>query len=107
MIKVKREFLFKSWTRPAWEAIGMKRMQEQQSEKKFPMALPWEELLSAIRQLSKDYSDIVNLYVFDGWSHADIAILLNIEVSSSRSKLTRAKQKLKRILLSKMKVNHG
>lgn len=57
-----------------------------------------EDLLTAIRKLPDDYRDIINLFVFENWRHADIAVMLNIEVSSSRSKLTRAKQMLKKIL---------
>lgn len=65
-----------------------------------------EELLSAIRQLPDDSRNIINLYVFENWKHADIAALLGIEVSSSRSKLTRAKKQLKNILTKKLKSSY-
>ncbi len=60
-----------------------------------------EDLLSAIRKLSSDYRDVINLYVFENWSHADIATILNIKESSSRSKLTRAKKMLRELLNEK------
>lgn len=59
------------------------------------------DLLSAIRKLSGDYRDVINLYVFENWTHADIAAILNIKESSSRSKLTRAKKILKELLTQK------
>lgn len=60
-----------------------------------------DELLRAIRQLPSDYRNVVNLYIFENWSHADIASIMNIEESSSRSKLTRAKKLLKNKLTKK------
>lgn len=61
-----------------------------------------EDLLTAIRKLPSDSRNVVNLSVFESWKHADIAALLGIEISTSRSKLTRAKQQLKKILSSKL-----
>lgn len=58
-----------------------------------------DELLAAIRQLPADYRDILNLYIFENWTHEDIAAKMNIQASSSRSKLTRAKQLLKKTLI--------
>jgi len=61
-----------------------------------------EELLAAIRQLPEDYRTVINLAVFENWTHEAIAERMNIEVSSSRSKLTRAKQLLKKSLIYKL-----
>lgn len=60
-----------------------------------------EDLLQAIRKLPKEYRDVINLYVFENWSHDAIANVLDIKESSSRSKLTRAKKILKEILSDK------
>jgi len=59
------------------------------------------ELLEAIRSLPVKYKDILNLYVFENLTHKEIANLMSIEVSSSRSRLTRAKKLLKTILSEK------
>lgn len=61
-----------------------------------------EELLAAIRQLPEDYRTVLNLFIFENWTHEAIATRLNIETSSSRSKLTRAKQLLKKTLIHKL-----
>jgi len=60
------------------------------------------ELLTAIRRLPDGYRDVVNLYIFEEWSHKEIATMLGIKESSSRSRFTRAKQLLKTILSKKL-----
>lgn len=57
-----------------------------------------EELLAAIRNLPEDYQMVLNLAIFENWSHDAIATKMGIQESSSRSKLTRAKQLLKKKL---------
>lgn len=59
------------------------------------------ELLKAIRKLPMKYKDVLNLFVFENLTHQEIASLMSIEVSSSRSRLTRAKKMLKTILSDK------
>lgn len=53
------------------------------------------QLLEAIRQLPAGYRQVLNLFVFENWSHREIADALQITESASRSQLTRAKQLLK------------
>ncbi|MEM1319568.1 MAG: sigma-70 family RNA polymerase sigma factor [Bacteroidota bacterium] len=60
--------------------------------------IPQEQILHAIQQLPEAYRLVLNLYVFDGWQHEDIAAELGISPSSSRSRLTRARALLKKIL---------
>ena len=57
--------------------------------------IPPEKVLDAVRQLPEGYRTVFNLYVFDNWSHRDIAQSLGIAESASRSQLARAKQQLK------------
>lgn len=59
------------------------------------------ELLMAIRKLPIKYRDVLNLFVFENLTHQEIATLMSIEVSSSRSRLTRAKKMLKNIISEK------
>ncbi len=51
-------------------------------------------------QLSEPYRLVFNLYVLEDYSHQEIAELLNISVSTSKTQLFRAKAKLKEIVLS-------
>jgi RNA polymerase sigma factor (sigma-70 family) len=51
-------------------------------------------LKDCINQLSDGYRIIFNLYYFEGYDHEEIAQILNISDSTSRSQLTRARQKV-------------
>ncbi len=57
-----------------------------------------EQLLEAIRQLPNGYREVLNLAIFEGWTHKEIARKLKISESTSRSQLARAKKLLKRFL---------
>lgn len=57
-----------------------------------------KELIELINLLPTGYRTILNLYVIDGYSHKEIATLLRITESASRSQLTHARNKLKDIL---------
>lgn len=57
-----------------------------------------KEVLSLMCKLPADYRTIINLYVIEGYSHAEIAGMLNIAESSSRSRLTRGRFLLKELL---------
>lgn len=59
-----------------------------------------DDIISLLRGLPEVYRVTFNLYEIEGYNHDEIADLLNIEVSTSRSNLTRAKQKL-RVLFHK------
>ena len=52
-------------------------------------------LLKSIQELPDRYRLVFNLYVLDGYSHKEIADLLNINIGTSKSNLSRARQQLK------------
>ena len=58
-----------------------------------------KEILEYISELSDGYRTIFNLYVFEGKSHKEIALLLNISEGTSASQFSRAKK----ILATKIK----
>lgn len=60
-----------------------------------------EILLESIRELPNGYQEILNLFIFEGLKHREIAARLNISESTSRSQYARAKKHLKSILESK------
>lgn len=62
--------------------------------------LSGEELLAIVNKLPDGYRVVFNLYFIDGYKHAEIAKMLDISESTSRSQLTRAKDYLKRELES-------
>ncbi|WP_298237144.1 RNA polymerase sigma factor [uncultured Algibacter sp.] len=53
-------------------------------------------LLKIVQELPDRYRLVFNLYVLDGFSHKDIAKLLEISVGTSKSNLARARQSLKK-----------
>lgn len=57
-----------------------------------------KEILEAIQQLSPAYRAVFNLYVIEGYSHKEIAAILEITESTSRSNLVKARLKLKALL---------
>ena len=57
-----------------------------------------EELLTLINQLPDGYRMVFNLYVIDGYSHAEIGELLRVSESTSKSQLSRAKELLRKQL---------
>jgi len=60
-----------------------------------------KEILDAVQSLSPAYRAVFNLYVIEGHSHREIADLLEITESTSRSNLVKARLKLKEILSSR------
>lgn len=56
------------------------------------------DIFKLISQLPEGYRKVFNLSVIDGYSHQEIANILNIDSHSSSSQLSRAKSKLKRMM---------
>jgi len=54
-----------------------------------------EYLMKIIQELPDRYRLVFNLYVLDGYSHQEISDLLNINIGTSKSNLSRAKMILK------------
>ena len=57
-----------------------------------------EELLALINQLPDGYRMVFNLYVIDGYNHAEIGELLGVSENTSKSQLSRAKELLRKQL---------
>ena len=60
-----------------------------------------QEILQAVQELSPAYRAVFNLYILEGYSHKEIADLLKITESTSRSNLVKARLKLQDALLRK------
>ena len=54
-----------------------------------------EFLMQIIQELPERYRLVFNLYAMDGFSHKEIAVMLNITEGTSKSNLARARIKLK------------
>jgi RNA polymerase sigma-70 factor (ECF subfamily) len=62
---------------------------------------------SAIRGLPDGYRIVLTLFLFEDYSHKEIAAMLNISEGTSKSQYMRAKQKLIVIIKNKKTVKHG
>lgn len=60
-----------------------------------------KQVVESIRLLPLGYRTVLNLYAIEGFSHREIATILDIEESTSRSQYTRAKAMLEDILIKK------
>lgn len=67
--------------------------------------LEYDDILALIRQLPDIQRSIFNLYEIEGYSHEEIGKQLNIPESTSRTYLTRAKQKLRKLYNSQHDYN--
>jgi len=65
-----------------------------------------KEILQTIQELSPAYRAVFNLYVIEGYSHKEIADMLDITESTSRSNLVKARMKLQ-VMLTKRMDRHG
>jgi RNA polymerase sigma factor (sigma-70 family) len=65
-----------------------------------------EEIKAAVDALSDGYRIVFNLYMFEDYSHKQIAELLEISESTAKTQLFKAKRKLKGIL-TEQKKQHG
>lgn len=59
-----------------------------------PDGLDAEQLIGLIRQLPEGFRAVFNLYAIEGYSHKEIAQMLDIAESTSRSQYQRARKQL-------------
>ena len=71
------------------------------NENNIPSILQAKQVIECIRLLPVGYKTVLNLYAIEGYSHKEIAAILDIEESTSRSQYTRAKSMLEDVLLKK------
>src|SRR5436309_7029293 len=70
----------------------------QVKEETLPSIMQAKQVVECIRLLPIGYRTVLNLYAIEGYSHKEIAGMLDIEESTSRSQYTRAKAMLEDIL---------
>lgn len=66
-----------------------------------PSIMQAKQVVECIRLLPLGYRTVLNLYAIEGYSHREIAQMLEIEESTSRSQYTRAKSLLEEILMKR------
>ena len=80
-------------------------LHQEPDEKSYPPDLQdrMKEVKQAINNLPDGYRIILSLYLIEGYDHDEISEIMNISSSTSRSQLSRAKQKL----LNELKNGNG
>lgn len=68
-------------------------------EESVPSIVQAKQIVDCIRLLPIGYRTVLNLYAIEGYAHKEIAVMLDIEESTSRSQYTRARQMLEEMLV--------
>lgn len=58
--------------------------------------LLYKDLIMLVKELAPQYRLVFNLYTIDGYSHSEIAEIMNISIGTSKSNLSRARAMLQK-----------
>jgi RNA polymerase sigma-70 factor (ECF subfamily) len=76
----------------------MKNASHESDAEKILSGISYQEIIGLLQKLPPAYRTVFSLYVIEGYSHEEIANLLNIAIGTSKSNLFKAKEQLKLIL---------
>ena len=80
---------------------------EEEEEVPEEFQLEVSDIKKGMDELSTAYRNVFNLYVFENFSHQEIAEELNISVGTSKSNLAKARANMKKILLKALNSRNG
>lgn len=86
------------------EQIGLENHYEIPKDPSVYAHLNTEEVLKLVAKLPEGYRMVFNLYAIEGYSHKEIAELLNIQESTSRSQLVKARKMLQQQIIKLQKI---
>jgi RNA polymerase sigma factor (sigma-70 family) len=86
------------------EIIGIAEGYDLSLEPSIYADLHEEELLNLIAQLPDGYRVVFNLYAIEGYSHHEIAEMMDIEESTSRTQLLKARKMLQQRIVDLQKI---
>jgi RNA polymerase sigma-70 factor (ECF subfamily) len=66
-----------------------------------------QQVLGALDHISAGCRTVLNLYVFEGYDHSEIAQILNISESASKAQYSKAKSKIRSLLNTDKKNGTG
>ena len=81
--------------------IQVEEMQNAKNEsdsEKILSGISYQEVIGLLQKLPPAYRTVFNLYVIEGYTHEEIASMLNIAIGTSKSNLFKAKEQLKLII---------
>ena len=109
----KGEGNFEGWMRKVFASIAIRQLKKKKidfagvdmlddnivsEEPAIISKLSEEEIHQFIRSLPAGYRTVFNLHVIEGYSHDEIAVLLNIKPATSRTQLLKARKLLKALI---------
>lgn len=74
----------------------------EEPEPEYRPELQVETVRNAIMQLPDGYRSVLSMYLLEGYDHQEIAEIMGITESTSKSQLNRAKAKLRELLINKI-----
>ena len=74
----------------------------EENDEEYSIPLKVGDVINAMEQLSPAYRTVFNLYVFENYSHQEIADSLDISVGTSKSNLAKARANMKKILTKEL-----
>lgn len=80
------------------EDAGLDFPDEEDQESEEEIQLQVQEIKKAISQLPEEYRIILSLYLLEGYDHEEISDILKISYNNSRTRYSRARQKLLQII---------
>ncbi len=72
------------------------------SEERIISGISYHEIVEMVQKLTPAYRTVFNLHVIEGFTHEEIAGLLDISVGTSKSNLSKAKRNLRALLENKL-----
>ena len=75
------------------------RKTESLTEIEIPFTEDEEGILEEVFKLSSDYRNVIYLYYYEGYNISEVASILDKKENTISSRLTRARKKLKNILI--------
>jgi RNA polymerase sigma-70 factor (ECF subfamily) len=86
------------------EISGLEKHKEESLNPEVFSKLSEQELLALIESLPDGYRIVFNLYAIEGYSHKEIATMLDIQESTSRTQLLKARRVLQNKVLDLQKI---
>ena len=75
---------------------------EEMSEDDLLSTIEKEDILKAVQELTPAYRTVFNLYVYEDYTHQDIAEALGISVGTSKSNYAKARKNMKKLLIKNL-----
>lgn len=89
-----------------FHADEMTTASKESDTEKILSGISYHEIIGLLQKLPPSYRTVFNLYVIEGYTHEEIAGMLNIAIGTSKSNLFKAKEQLKVILSDYLEVDY-